>query len=36
MFVVGGVAGLLTVPLMWAKLPESEAYLRRPATTGTP
>ena len=28
MFVVGGVAGLLVVPVMWAKLPESEAYLR--------
>jgi MFS transporter, AAHS family, benzoate transport protein len=28
MFVVGGVAGLLVVPLMWARLPESEAYLR--------
>jgi MFS family permease len=28
MFVIGGVAGLLTVPVMWAKLPESEAYLR--------
>lgn len=28
MFVVGGVAGLLTVPIMWAKLPESESYLR--------
>lgn len=28
MFVIGGLAGLLTVPLMWAKLPESEAYLR--------
>ena len=27
MFVVGGVLGLLTLPLMWAKLPESEAYL---------
>lgn len=27
MFVVGGVAGLLTLPLMWARLPESEAYL---------
>ncbi len=27
MFVVGGVAGLLTVPLLWARLPESEAYL---------
>ena len=31
MFLVGGVAGLLTVPLMWAKLPESEAYLRAKA-----
>lgn len=29
MFVIGGVAGLLTLPLMWAKLPESETYLRR-------
>ena len=28
MFVVGGVAGLLVVPLLWARLPESEAYLR--------
>jgi MFS transporter, AAHS family, benzoate transport protein len=28
MFAVGGVAGLLVVPLIWAKLPESEAYLR--------
>jgi MFS transporter, AAHS family, benzoate transport protein len=27
MFVVGGIAGLATVPLLWAKLPESEAYL---------
>jgi MFS transporter, AAHS family, benzoate transport protein len=27
MFVVGGLAGLVTVPLLWAKLPESEAYL---------
>jgi MFS family permease len=27
MFVVGGVAGLLTLPLMWAKLPESRSYL---------
>ncbi len=25
---VGGLAGLVTVPLLWAKLPESEAYLR--------
>jgi MFS family permease len=39
MFVIGGVAGLLTLPLMWAKLPESEAYLRAVAgqeATGTP
>ena len=28
MFVVGGVAGLLALPVMWAKLPESETYLR--------
>ena len=28
MFVIGGVAGLAAVPLLWAKLPESEAYLR--------
>jgi MFS family permease len=28
MFVFGGVAGLLVVPLLWAKLPESQAYLR--------
>ncbi|WP_374455899.1 MFS transporter [Nocardioides sp.] len=28
MFVVGGVVGLLTVPLLWARLPESTAYLR--------
>jgi AAHS family benzoate transporter-like MFS transporter len=28
MFVIGGAAGLLAVPLMWAKLPESAAYLR--------
>ncbi|MDQ4113035.1 MAG: aromatic acid/H+ symport family MFS transporter [Actinomycetota bacterium] len=27
MFVIGGIAGLLTVPVMWAKLPESQAYL---------
>lgn len=33
MFVVGGVAGLLTLPVMWAKLPESEAYLRAAGTT---
>jgi MFS family permease len=27
MFVIGGVLGLLTLPVMWAKLPESRAYL---------
>ncbi len=27
MFVVGGVAGLLVLPLMWFKLPESTTYL---------
>ncbi|SCK46585.1 aromatic acid/H+ symport family MFS transporter [Streptomyces sp. WMMB 322] len=27
MFVVGGVAGLLTLPVMWVKLPESQAFL---------
>ena len=32
MFVIGGVAGLLVVPLMWAKLPESQAFLA--ATSG--
>jgi MFS family permease len=35
MFVVGGVLGLLTLPLMWAKLPESEAYLAA-VSDGTP
>ena len=33
MFVIGGVAGLLVVPVMWAKLPESQAFLA--ATEGT-
>jgi MFS transporter, AAHS family, benzoate transport protein len=28
MFVIGGVAGLLFLPVFWAKLPESESYLR--------
>src|SRR4051812_46765567 len=28
MFVVGGVAGLAVLPLLWFKLPESETYLR--------
>jgi AAHS family benzoate transporter-like MFS transporter len=27
MFVIGGVAGLLVLPFMWAKLPESETFL---------
>ena len=27
MFVVGGVVGLLTLPLLWLKLPESSSYL---------
>jgi len=33
MFVIGGVAGLLVVPVMWAKLPESQAFVA--ATEGT-
>jgi len=28
MFLVGGIAGLLVLPIMWFKLPESETYLR--------
>ena len=28
MFVVGGVVGLLTLPVLWFKLPESEVFLR--------
>jgi MFS transporter, AAHS family, benzoate transport protein len=38
MFVVGGVLGLLTLPLMWLKLPESEAFLatRRDGTKPVP
>ncbi|ROR90802.1 MFS transporter [Nocardioides aurantiacus] len=28
MFVVGGLLGLATLPVMWLKLPESETYLR--------
>jgi AAHS family benzoate transporter-like MFS transporter len=38
MFVVGGVLGLLTVPVMWARLPESEAFLatRRDGTRPVP
>ena len=34
MFVVGGVAGLLVVPLLWARLPESRAYLRSVESRG--
>ncbi|WP_432478278.1 MFS transporter [Nocardioides sp. GXQ0305] len=33
MFVIGGVVGLLVVPVMWAKLPESQAFLA--ASEGT-
>ncbi|NNG38332.1 aromatic acid/H+ symport family MFS transporter [Flexivirga sp. ID2601S] len=29
MFLIGGAAGLLVVPVMWVKLPESEAYQQR-------
>lgn len=37
MFVVGGVAGLLTLPVMWAKLPESSAFLEaRDKAASTP
>ena len=35
MFVIGGVAGLLVVPLMWARLPESESYLAAQARRAT-
>ncbi|MEV4974566.1 MFS transporter [Streptomyces scopuliridis] len=28
MFALGGILGLASLPVMWAKLPESEAYLR--------
>jgi MFS transporter, AAHS family, benzoate transport protein len=28
MFVVGGIAGLLTLPVLWFKLPESASFLR--------
>lgn len=36
MFVVGGVAGLLVVPLLWAKLPESQAFLAASAGPAQP
>ena len=35
MFVVGGVVGLLTLPVMWLKLPESETYLRAVEARGS-
>jgi MFS family permease len=31
MFVIGGVAGLVVVPVMWVRLPESESYLEAKA-----
>ncbi len=34
MFVVGGVVGLLSLPVLWLKLPESEAYLAAVAARG--
>lgn len=34
LFITGGIAGLLALPLMWAKLPESEAYLAVKEGTG--
>ncbi len=35
MFVLGGVLGLVTLPVMWAKLPESEAFLAAVSTGST-
>jgi MFS transporter, AAHS family, benzoate transport protein len=35
MFVIGGVAGLLFLPIFWLKLPESESYLRSRAEPAT-
>jgi MFS transporter, AAHS family, benzoate transport protein len=35
MFAIGGLAGLLTLPLMWARLPESQAFLDARAATTT-
>lgn len=34
MFVVGGVAGLLVLPVMWLRLPESQGYLDELARRG--
>jgi MFS family permease len=36
MFVLGGVFGLLTLPFMWARLPESEAFLATRRGEGRP
>lgn len=36
MFVFGGAAGLLTLPLMWAKLPESEAFTEARGKAASP
>jgi MFS transporter, AAHS family, benzoate transport protein len=36
MFVIGGVFGLLSLPFMWAKLPESEAFLATKRGDGNP
>ena len=33
MFIIGGLLGLVILPLMWAKLPESTAFLERERTT---
>lgn len=36
MFVIGGAAGLLTLPVMWIKLPESQAFLDARGKTAAP
>jgi AAHS family benzoate transporter-like MFS transporter len=36
MFVIGGLLGLATLPVMWAKLPESEAYLAARSASTAP
>lgn len=35
LFITGGVVGVLALPVMWAKLPESDAYLAVKEGTGT-
>ena len=35
MFVIGGLFGLATLPMMWARLPESEAFLVSTGSTGS-